>query len=85
MREALCDYEAHHSERFKDHVPCDMDEYIDTMLEDVDWNCEPEIVAFSEFYGVNVHVYNALTSATTYLVAKNDAFTWTIYRLLTLK
>ena len=30
LSEALCDYETHHSERFKDHKPCDMNEYIDT-------------------------------------------------------
>ena len=32
------------------------------MLEDGEWGGEPEIVAFSELYNVNIHVFDAMTS-----------------------
>ena len=50
IKESICDYIAYHSDRFKDHLPWDINEYIDRMLEDGEWGGEPEIVAFSEIY-----------------------------------
>ena len=32
------------------------------MLEDGEWGGELEIVAFSELYNVNIHVFDAMTS-----------------------
>ena len=60
-----------------------MNEYIDTTLEEGEWGDEPEIVAFSELYVINVHVYDSMISSTHYLVDNNDTFTRTIYFLLT--
>ena len=34
IREFVCDYITYHSDRFKDHLPWDINEYIDRMLED---------------------------------------------------
>ena len=53
------------------------------MLEDGEWGGEPEIVAFSELYNVNIHVFDAMTSSTPYFIAENNSFTHTIYLLLT--
>ena len=53
------------------------------MLEDEKWGCEPKIVEFSEKYNVNIHVFDAMTSPTPYLIAENSTFTHTIYLLLT--
>ena len=41
------------------------------MLEDDEWGGEPEIIAFSELYNVNVTVYDAITSSIPYLTAEN--------------
>ena len=57
--------------------------YIVTTLEDGEWGSEPKIVAFSELYNVNIHVVDAMTSSTPYLIAENNTFTHTIYLLLT--
>ena len=53
------------------------------MLEDGEWGVEPEIVAFSELYNVNIHVFEAMTSPIPYLIAENNTFTHIIYLLLT--
>ena len=42
------------------------------MLEDGEWGGEPEIVALSELYKVNVTVYDELTSSISYLTAENE-------------
>ena len=53
------------------------------MLEDGEWGGEPEIVAFSELYNINIHVFDAMTSPIPYLIFENNTFTHTIYLLLT--
>ena len=82
VRESVWDYILHNSERFKVHLPDEFDKYIETMLEDGEWGGEPEIVAFSELYNVNIHVFDAMTSPIPYLIAENNTFTHTIYLLL---
>ena len=52
------------------------------MLEDEEWGGEPEIVAFSELYNVNVIVYDAMTSSIPYLIAENQRSTHTVYVLM---
>ena len=49
------------------------------MLEDGEWGGEPEIVAFSELYDVNIHVFDAMTSPIPYLISENNIFTHKIY------
>ena len=83
MRESVLDYILHNSERFKVHLPDEFDQYIETMLEDGEWGGEPEIVAFSELYNANIHVFDAMTSPIPYFIAENNTFTHTIYLLLT--
>ena len=83
VRESVWDYILHNSERFKVHLPDEFDRYIETMLEDGEWGGEPEIVAFSELYNVNIHVFDAMTSPIPYLIAENNTLTHTIYLLLT--
>ena len=46
-----------HNRRFENHLPEELDEYIKKMMEDGEWDREPEIVAFSEVYRVK---YNRL-------------------------
>ena len=53
------------------------------MLEDGEWGGEPEIVAFSELYNVNIHIFYAMASPIPYFIAENNTFTHTIYLLLT--
>ena len=43
---------------------------------------EPEIVAFSEVYRVNIIVCDALSCSTPYLIAENENSTYTIYLLI---
>ena len=57
IRESICDYITYHSDRFKDHLPWDINEYIDRMLEGGEWGGEPEIVAFSERYIIRVSMF----------------------------
>ena len=61
----------------------EFDKYIETTLEGGEWGSETEIVAFSELYDVNIHVFDLMTSPTPYLIAENNTFTHTIYLLLT--
>ena len=37
IRESICDYITYHSDRFKDHLPWDINEYNDRMLENGEW------------------------------------------------
>ena len=83
IRESICDYIIYHSDRFKDHLPWDINEYIDRMLEDGEWGGEPEIVAFSEIYNTSVHVFDVMTSAIPYLVVENSTSSHSINLLLT--
>ena len=53
------------------------------MLDDGEWGGEPEIVAFSELYCVNIYVYDAMTSPLPYLVAENLAANHSVHLLLT--
>ena len=82
IRESIWDYILHNRKRFADHLPQDIDEYIQKMLEDGEWGGEPEIVAFSELYNVNVTVYDAMTSSIPYLIAENQRATHTVYVLM---
>ena len=82
VRESVWDYILHNSERLKVHLPDEFDQYIKTMLEDGEWEGEPEIVA-SELYNVNIHVFDVMTSPIPYLIAENNTFTYAIYLLLT--
>ena len=66
IRESIWDYILHNRKRFADHLPQDIDEYIQKMLGDGEWEREPEIVVFSELYNVNVTVYDAMTSSIPY-------------------
>ena len=52
------------------------------MLEDEELELEPEIVAFSELYNVNVTVYDAITSPISYLIEENQRATHTVYALM---
>ena len=79
IRESIWDYILQNR---KDHLPQDIDEYIQKMLEDGEWGGEPEIVAFSELYNVNVTVYDAMTSSIPYLIAENQRATHTVYVLM---
>ena len=49
------------------------------MMEDGEWGGEPEIVAFSEMYSVNIIDYDAMSCSTPYLIAENENTTHTIY------
>ena len=69
--------------KIKVHLPDEFDQYIETMLEDGEWEGEPENVAFSELYNANIHVFDAMISSIPYLIAENNTFTHTIYLLLT--
>ena len=82
IRESIWDYILHNRKRFADHLPQDIDEYIQKMLEDGEWGGEPEIVTFSELYNVNVTVYDAMTSSIPYLIAENQRATHTVYVLM---
>ena len=52
------------------------------MMEDGEWGGEPEIVAFSEVYSVNIIVYDAMSCSTPYLIAENESATHTVYLLI---
>ena len=54
--EILLDYILHNRRRFENHLPEELDEYIQKMMEDGEWGGEPEIIAFSEVYNVNIIV-----------------------------
>ena len=82
IRESIWDYILHNRKRFADHLPQDIDEYIHKMLEDGEWGGEPEIVAFSELYNVNVTVYDAMKSSIPYLIAENQRTTHKVYVLI---
>ena len=49
------------------------------MMEDGEWGGEPEIVAFSEMYSVNIIVYDAMSCSIPYLITENENSTHTIY------
>ena len=83
MRESVWNYILHNSGRFKVPLHDEFNNYIETMLEDGEWGGEPEIVEFSELYNVNIHVFDAMASSNSYLIAENNTFTHTIYLLLT--
>ena len=83
VRENLCDYVLHNSIRFEHHLPTVLSEYISKMLDDGEWGGEPEIVAFSELFCVNIYVYDAMTSPVPYLVAENPAANHSVHLLLT--
>ena len=85
IRESICDYITYHSDRFKDRLPWDINEYIDRMIEDGEWGGEPEIFAFSEIYNTSVHVFDAMTSAIPYLVVEKNTSSHSINLLLTNK
>ena len=78
IRESIWDYIFHNRKSFVDNLPQDIDEYIQKMLEDGEWVGEPEIVAFSELYNVNVTFYVAMTSSIPYLIAENQRATHTV-------
>ena len=81
IREYIWDYILHNRKRFADHLPQGIDKYIHKMLEDAEWGGEPEIVAFSELYNVNVTAYEAIISSISYLIAESQRATHTVYVL----
>ena len=46
------------------------------------WGGEPEIVAFSELFNVNVTVYDAMTSSIPFLTAENVKAKHTVHLLM---
>ena len=82
IRESIWNYILNNKKRFAYHLPQDIDEYIQKMLEDGECGGEPKIVAFSELYNVNVTVYDAMTSSIPYLIAENQRETHTVYALM---
>ena len=83
VRDNLCDNVLHNSIRFKHHLLTILSEYISKMLEDGEWDGEPEIVTFYELYCVNIYVYDAMTSPVPYLAAENPAANHSVHLLLT--
>ena len=43
---------------------------------------EPEIVAFSLVYKVNIIVFDSMSCSTPYLIAENENATYTVYLLM---
>ena len=83
VRESLCDYVLHNSIKFENHLPIVLSEYISKMREDGEWGWEPEIVEFSEFYCVNIYVYDAMTNPIPYFVVENPTANHYVHLLLT--
>ena len=52
------------------------------MLKDGEWGGEPETVAFSELYNVNVTVYDAVTSSIYCLTSENEKANHTVHLLM---
>ena len=82
IRESIWDYILHNNQRFADHLPQETNEYVQKMLEDGEWGGEPEIVAFSELYNVNITVYDAMISSIPYLATENEKANHTVYILI---
>ena len=82
VREILIDYILHNSRRFENHLPEELDEYIKKIMEDGEWDGEPEIVAFSEVYSIIIIVYDAMSCSTPYLIAENENVTHNVYLLM---
>ena len=82
VREILIGNILNNSRRFEIHLSEEFDEYIQNMMEDDEWVGEPEIVAFSEVYNVNIIVYDAISCSTQYLIAENENATHFVYLLM---
>ena len=82
IRESIWDYILHNNQRFANHLHQEAKEYVQKMLEDGEWGGEPEIVAFSELYNVNVTVYDAMTSSIPYFTAENVKANHTVHLLM---
>ena len=83
VRENLCDYVLHNSIRFEHHLATVLSEYISKMLDDGKWDGEPEIVAFSELYCINIYVYDADTNPVLYWVSENPTTNHSVHFFLT--
>ena len=82
VREILIDYILHNCYRLENHLPEELDEYIQKMMQDGEWGGEPEIVAFSEVYSVNIIVYDSMSCLTSFLIAENENAILTVYLLM---
>ena len=54
IRETVCDYIATRYGRFYYFILGDLNDYIDQILDEGTWRGEPEVVAFSELYNVQL-------------------------------
>ena len=48
-------------------------------MKDYEWDGEPEIVALSKVYSLNIFVYDAMSCSTPYLTAENENATESVY------